>query len=144
MKLTAVAAVAALGVTMSGCASIIAGTSQDISVSTPPAEGARCVLSSRAGSSEVTTPGVVHVEKSGHDIQASCAKAGFAPASTIIASGVEPWTFGNIIFGGLIGVVVDWATGAIHKYPSHVQIPMQPTGPAEAPMQPYAPGNPGS
>ena len=39
-----------------------------------------------------------------------------------MASEFQAMTFGNILFGGLIGVVVDAASGATHEYPPLVTI----------------------
>ena len=44
-------------------------------------------------------------------------------------------TLGNIIIGGLVGLVVDMSTGAINKYPGEVTVPMQPGPIAEQPVQ---------
>jgi hypothetical protein len=33
--------------------------------------------------------------------------------------------FGNILFGGLIGVGVDMSTGAAYDYPALITVPMQ-------------------
>ena len=35
-------------------------------------------------------------------------------------------TFGNILFGGIVGVVVDAASGAMHQYPETVTITLIP------------------
>lgn len=35
--------------------------------------------------------------------------------ATILDASLDPWIFGNIIFGGLIGLIVDPATGAMWK-----------------------------
>jgi hypothetical protein len=72
-----------------------------------------------------------------------CSKAGYADASATVSSGFEAWTLGNIIFGGLIGVGIDWGTGAIQKYPESVSVPMTPSG--GAPTSSLSePSNPGS
>ena len=34
--------------------------------------------------------------------------------------GMEPWTVGNLLVGGLVGLTVDGATGAIYKLPKEV------------------------
>ena len=57
MKLQSIAALAALGVALSGCASIVEGTTQMVQVSTPPVDGAACTLTSSEGVYTVTTPG---------------------------------------------------------------------------------------
>jgi len=128
MKLHAIAAVAVLGVAMSGCASIIKGSSQSIAITTPPVTGASCVLSSKEGNWTVMSPGVAKVEKSKEDIQARCTKPGYQDGIATIPSDFQGWTLGNLILGGVIGLGVDAATGAINEYPNAFQIPMFPAG----------------
>jgi hypothetical protein len=125
MNSTSIAAIAALGIALSGCASIIKGTTQSIAVTTPPVSGADCVLSSKEGNWTVVTPGVAQVHKSKEDIQVRCTKAGYQDASATIPSDFEGWTLGNLLLGGIIGVGVDASTGAINEYPHAFQIPMQ-------------------
>lgn len=132
------AAFVAVGVVLSGCASIVRGTTQTIAIATPPTSGAVCVLSSGQGNWSVMSPGAVSVEKSKEDIQVRCTKMGFQDGVGIIPSNFEGWTAGNLVFGGLIGVGVDAATGAINEYPHSFQVPMTPlalsqqTAPAES------------
>jgi hypothetical protein len=125
MKVYTIAAIAAFGVALSGCASIIKGTTQQIAITTPPTEGATCVLSSRQGNWTVVSPGVAKVNKSKEDIQVRCTKTGWKDATATIPSSFEGWTLGNILIGGVIGVGVDASTGAINEYPHAFQIPMQ-------------------
>jgi hypothetical protein len=130
MRIQTLAALAALGVAASGCATIIKGTSQSIAITTPPTTGASCILSSREGNWTVISPGAVTVEKSKEDIVAKCTKPGWQDGVATIPSDFQGWTIGNIVAGGLIGFGVDAATGAINEYPHAFQIPMQPAVPA--------------
>jgi hypothetical protein len=124
--MSSIAAVAALGIALSGCATFITGTSQSVSIMTPPTTGAECVLSSKEGSWNVVSPGTARVEKSKEDIAVHCSKPGWQNAAATIPSHFQGWTFGNIAIGGLIGLGVDAATGAIHKYPRAFEVPMTP------------------
>jgi hypothetical protein len=149
MKLIGIATVVALGFAMSGCASIIKGTTQSIAIATPPTTGATCVLSSKEGNWEVLSPGIAQgVRKSKEDVQISCSKDGWQTAAGTIPSDFQGWTIGNIFVpGALIGLGVDAATGAINEYPSSFQVPMQPDPHAPAQptaMQPYTSGKAGS
>jgi uncharacterized protein YceK len=126
MKFTALAAVAALGIALSGCATVIKGTTQSVAITTPPTEGATCTLSSKEGNWQVTSPGVARVQKSKEDIQVSCQKPGWQTATATIPSNFQGWTLGNLLIGGVIGVGVDAATGAMNEYPGAFQVPMQP------------------
>ena len=115
-----------LGLTVCGCASVIKGSSQSIAISTPPTTGASCTLGSAQGNWMVISPGVASVEKSKEDIQVRCVKPGWQDAAATIPSNFEGWTVGNLLLGGIIGLGVDAATGAINEYPHTFQIAMTP------------------
>ncbi len=52
--------------------------------------------------------------KAKYNVEAS--KTGYETSKTEIAAGVNGWYFGNILFGGVIGMlIVDPATGAMWK-----------------------------
>ncbi|MEQ1866793.1 MAG: hypothetical protein ABL996_19320 [Micropepsaceae bacterium] len=139
-KLLTVAVTVLAGVQLSACASIIKGSTASIGVTSPPVTGAICTLSSSQGSWQLTTPGSVTVERSKNDIQITCKKDGYQEAYATIPSNFEGWTVGNLIFGGIIGVGVDAATGAMNDYPNAFQVPMTPlTSVNAAPIAPPAP-----
>lgn len=121
-------AVAALAAALSvgGCASIVEGTTQSVAVTTPPIDGAKCVLTSSEGTYYVTTPGNAIVHKTKHDLTVVCSKEGYNEARATIASHFNGATFGNVIAGGLIGAGVDAATGANYNFPDQVVVPMTP------------------
>lgn len=142
MKLSAVATIVALGVAMSGCASVVKGHLQSIAITTPPVTGANCVLSSPLGSWTLVSPGTVTVKRSKEDIQARCTKPGYQDAIATIPSNFEGWTVGNLLLGGVIGVGIDAATGAINEYPHAFQIPMSPAESAAPTAAPDAKPSP--
>jgi len=133
--------VAATG--LGGCATVVKGTKQDIAVETSP-QGATCVVS--RGGAEVAmiqqSPGVVQVGRDKEALVFSCTKAPeFATAKTQrVESSFNGATFGNIIAGGLIGVVVDASTGANYTYPEKVSIDL--AGSSGAPVAASAPAAP--
>lgn len=131
--------IALLSLAITGCASITRGSSQSVAITTPPTTGALCNLNSSQGNWQVMSPGAVTVEKSSEDIQVRCEKEGFQPAVAVIPSNFEGWTIGNLVFGGIIGLGVDAATGAINKYPNSFQVPMVPLSTAQVPPTPAAP-----
>jgi hypothetical protein len=122
---------------ISGCSSIIEGTSQEIAVSTTPA-GAACTLT-RNGETIGTvdpTPQTIVVKKRKYDITITCKKPGFQVATAVNESGSAAWTVGNILFlptGAFIGWGIDSATGADNKYDSAVNLKLVPeTEPTDA------------
>ena len=113
---------------VAGCATIMEGSSQSVAIATTPA-GAICNVD-RAGLHLGTvspTPGSLHVDKSKNDITVSCQKAGYQSASISQSPKFVGTTFGNIVAGGVIGAVVDAATGADFEYPTEVKLDLAPS-----------------
>lgn len=112
---------------LTGCATIVKGHSQQINVVTNP-PGAVCDLQ-RDGKSIATvnpTPGMATVEKSRKDLAIWCRKQGYLDADGKVASKFHPMTFGNILFGGIIGFGVDAASGAMTEYEEMVTVRLIP------------------
>ena len=122
-----IAGLVSVALLLAGCATIVKGTSQAVSVSTPGAPGAQCTLTSSAvGSKVVVTPATLTLDKGSDNIAVVCRKACFQDATGIIASNTETMTAGNVIAGGIIGLGVDAATGAMNKYNVDNQYTMVP------------------
>ncbi len=122
MKHAILSAVLALG--LASCATIVKGTDQTISLDTPGHEGAQCTLTSKGiGNRTVTTPALVSLPKSRHDITVHCKKGCFK-GQGIISSDIAGATAGNLILGGVVGLGVDAASGAMNKYNEQNQIAM--------------------
>ncbi len=94
---------------LSGCSSVIEGTSQELTVNTNPA-GADCSLE-RQGTSiaHIATPGAATIKKTKYDILVRCNKPGYQEATYMNHSGAAGATFGNIILGGGVGWAIDSA-----------------------------------
>jgi uncharacterized protein YceK len=102
----------------SGCASIVNGRHADVAFNTFPAS-AHVTVRDDSGRkvAELDTPGDVALKRSRPYFlparyTATIEAPGYAPAEVPIRSTVNPWILGNIVFGGIPGLVVDSATGA--------------------------------
>lgn len=62
------------------------------------------------------------VHRSLADLKLSCEKDGSPPGLANVKSNTKAMAFGNAVFGGLIGVGVDIASGAAFDYPDLVQV----------------------
>lgn len=112
-----------------GCASITGTTNQNVSVQTKESTGtelvgASCELSNKKGKWFITTPGTVGISRSNDDIQVSCTKDGYLQGRQGVVSDTKGMMFGNIIFGGGIGAIIDHNSGAAYEYPSVIQVVM--------------------
>lgn len=110
-----------------GCASIVGGTNQSISVETRSmggdlVAGANCKLENPKGTWYVTTPGSVTIHRAYDDLSIYCTKTGEQPGIASAKSSTKGMAFGNILFGGVIGVGVDTATGAAYDYPTLITV----------------------
>ncbi|MEN1728531.1 MAG: hypothetical protein AAGJ52_08820 [Pseudomonadota bacterium] len=111
---------------LSGCASITTGQDQTLSIITPSCPGATCELVNKDGTFFVNeTPGTVLVNRACGELSIRCSLEGHEDTLISVGSSVKAMTFGNIIFGGIIGVGVDAATGAACQYPSLIPVPME-------------------
>jgi len=113
---------------LAGCASIVTGHNQPISVETrhrsEQISGASCKLNNDKGTWFVTTPGSITVQRSYADLNVHCEKEQFEPGIAVVRSFTKGMAFGNIIFGGFIGAAVDMGSGAAYDYPSLITIEM--------------------
>lgn len=111
-----------------GCASLVTGHNQTLSVETTfkgeRVSGATCKLVNNKGTWFVTTPGSVTVHRSFDALRVFCEKEGFEPSDNTAKSSTKAMAFGNILIGGLIGVGVDVATGAAYDYPDLISFEM--------------------
>lgn len=69
-------------------------------------------------------------------MQVRCVKPGWQDGFGNIPSNFQGWTVGNLLLGGIIGLGVDAATGAINEYPNAFQVPMVPAPNQAPPMMP--------
>lgn len=122
-----VLAVALAGLSLTACSSIIKGTSQEINIVTEPA-GAVCEVQRdgrRIGGTN-PTPGPVKVSKSKDDLAVHCQKQGYQNQTEYAQSSFDPVMLGNILLGGIIGMGIDFGTGAYVEYPDSVFVRLAP------------------
>jgi len=105
-----------------GCATIVHSGPRTLPVATTP-PGASVSIYNRSGAqvSRQTTPFIAtlpvkHRYFSGQTYRLVFEMPGYQPSEIQLKSTVSGWYFGNILFGGLIGMlIVDPATGAMYN-----------------------------
>jgi hypothetical protein len=141
LRMTGVSALALAAGLVSGCATLLEGTSQEILISTNPA-GATCTLE-REGqtiATVATTPSAALVQRRKHDITIRCKKEGFQEATYINNSGLASGAVAGNVAADLLltaglSSIVDSASGADNQYESTVNITMIPLYAGAAPVQ---------
>lgn len=129
-KFVSAAALAAASFGVTGCATVMNGTSQPVAFKSDP-DGAVIKLIS---GQTCTTPCEYELKR-GKDSMVTYSKDGYQTVSVYINSKTGGTTFGNILAGGVIGGVVDGANGAAnHLVPAPVYVRLVANGSAEKPV----------
>ena len=111
---------------LQGCASILSGTSQEITINSEP-EGANCSLSrNNVVLRRFETPATFEIKKTKYDLTIKCEHAGYYPETVTVDSEIQGATWGNIILGGGIGWAIDSARGADNRYADAVLVRLTP------------------
>lgn len=127
-----------VGLSFIGCAAIIHGSKQEVMFKTTPA-GADVTVTDALGTTHGScqTPCTVKLKRKG-EYKVQIVKAGYAPVELVLERKSDGWIWGNIFFGGIIGLIVDFSTGAAYKIePSEVMTILS------ADMQSYFPEDKG-
>ncbi len=74
----------------------------------------------------VNTPTSISLPADAAPITVICEADGFRQTSTDMDTSTDGWIMGNLIFGGLIGVVIDAARGAGQKFPANLTVVLEP------------------
>ena len=114
-----------LSVVGTGCASIICGTHQSIPVHSSPPGAAVSVN----GEDKGTTPAVLNLKRN-HRHCVNVALDGYDPYEVTLRRTINGWTFGNIVFGGIPGFLIDGIDGAFYAIkPSYIVIELTASSP---------------
>ncbi len=127
MHRKAIIAISILALT-NGCSTITQSESQRLSV-TATHEGkalseVNCSLTNDKGTWQAKAPGQIDVRKSGENLNVVCKKEGFVDGLLTAISRAAGSMFGNIIFGGGIGALIDHNKGTGYDYPNTLPVEM--------------------
>ena len=142
-----------------GCATLTSSENQQLALTTKAedgqaVEGVKCSFRNDKGSWEGTSPGFVTIHRSAEDLNVECRKEGMQDGLLRAVSRAAGGMFGNIIFGGGIGALIDHSKGTGYNYPDSLPVvmgksvivdrrdqgaPAQQAGNGTAPADPSAP-----
>lgn len=99
-----------ISTTITSCATIINGTCQKVGISSNPSDAWIWVDRNYVGN----TPLVIELSrKDNHVVRIEL--PGYMPYEVQFTKEVSGWVFGNIVFGGFIGLAVDAVSGGIYR-----------------------------
>lgn len=107
------------------CASIVSDNESTTYIETDP-QSARCVLHGQDFERVVQTPESILLPANAAPITLACEAEGYRTTSAELDTKMDGWILGNVIFGGIVGIVIDAARGAGQKYPSKITVVLEP------------------
>ncbi len=105
---------------MGSCASIIHGSMQEVDFSSQPSGATISIDGQEVGK----TPKTIELRRKGREkgdkskknsYEVKIALDGYYPYEIKIKRDMDGWFLGNIIFGGVIGIIIDASNGSMYK-----------------------------
>ena len=125
MRRLTVALVCVFAATLYGCASIVEGTTQTITVNLSPKEATCIVQREKQTIGQVTAANPsVKISKSTKDLIFKCNAAGHREQFVKIESSASGWGVASCFLVDLC--ITDYSTGALNKYPETLNISLTP------------------
>ena len=76
--------------------------------------------------------------KTNHDVEIS--RPGYLPAKMQLVRTTNPWAFGNVLIGGVVGLLIDVVSGALYKLePEVVSVQLTPATVPSVGTNPHPP-----
>ena len=114
-----------------GCATIVSGTTQEMTFQSEP-EGALVKVDGRPLGK---TPITIQLDRKSSQAL-SFELEGYKTVNMPLTTTLEPWFWGNIVIGGLIGSTTDGISGAVYEYsPSQYFVSMHPVNGIDKPQK---------
>ncbi len=109
---------------LAGCATIVSGTSQELSFISSP-EGATVTVNGKVlGKAPLT---VSLKKEAGQSL--TFEKEGYKPLTMRLDTRINSWFWGNIVIGGLLGSTTDGISGGVYEYsPAQYMVTLDPIG----------------
>ncbi len=120
----------ALGV-LSACSTLVNRQTQDVTIKTPGASNARCILENQDMKYMIFSDQTVEIMKSPHDFTVKCQAEGNRERTVLVKREVSGWVVANVANGFVPGTAYDYFSRGAFKYPetitvSFVGIPIKP------------------
>jgi len=101
-----------------GCCTIISGRNQSLPVVSNPS-GAKVIVNGV----QQQSPCTLVLDRKQLLYQVRVEKEGYEPVEITLRKGVNGWVWGNLLFGGIIGLIIDLCTGSVNKFtPTELEV----------------------
>lgn len=111
MKKTFLIAGITIALLFCSCASIVSGSKQNINFNSTPSGATVWVDDVNLG----VTPVIAQLERIKKNQKVKIELQGYKPYELILNRKTNGWIWGNILFGGIIGIIIDASSGAMYR-----------------------------
>lgn len=125
-KIMTILVIPCLSFFIQGCATIVSGTSDNISISSSPATAKFKITNIKYGAEVLSgyTPSVVNLSRK-HEYRVSIELPGYRERTVPITQEFNGWFIANLFCGGILGGAIDAVTGAMWSLePTSISINM--------------------
>ncbi len=106
---------------LTGCATIMSDNKSAVQINTNPTETI-CEVKGENFTQTLNIPANVTIPAKASPVTITCTKEDYFPASETIETSINGMIFGNIIFGGIPGIIIDLATKSGFDYQDNVAL----------------------
>jgi hypothetical protein len=107
---------------VTACSTVLEGPLQEVRVETPGVEGATCFLLRPGLSKRVFPPQTVKITRTNDDLTVRCTAMGNRERSILIENRLSDSAMLNVYNGLLPGILYDYDTGALFKFPDIIRV----------------------
>jgi hypothetical protein len=108
---------------LNSCATVFSGSTQKVRFESEPA-GAEVFVNDE--STNKTTPCRIYVKRQAEGKNYKLRKEGYVDYEYTDEASFNPVALGNLLFGGILGIGIDWLSGSIYKYDNEVMAILNP------------------
>ena len=125
-------------IALGGCSTILNGETQEVTLLTPGAYDAECILHNEEFSYQMTTGQTRHIPRSDKEMTVECFAPGFREKTISVESAIERTSVVyNAANGAIPGVMIDHLSDALYVYPSQIVVSFRDGEGASYPMPRY-------
>ena len=110
---------------LSACASIVSDNDTMTDIQTEP-EVARRELSGQDLKRVIHTPHGIELPSSATPVTVIYEAKGYRKTTAKLDTSMDGWIFGNILIGGVVGIIIDAVRGAGQRYPKGITLILEP------------------
>jgi len=107
---------------LAGCASVVDGQTQDVTLKTPGAENARCHIENEDMKYVIYTDQTIEIMKSPHDLEVNCLAPGNREKSVMVKREINDLVAGNVVTGVVPGIAYDYFSRGGFEYPEVITV----------------------